>query len=107
VLSIPTYSWEWDEETQYYNVFSGLLALDVDAEDGIQDLGRIDHSDLVADSECVYGSGCGEDGYWYNRMRSNVYIEDNLCSVSMYGVKVNELNTPENEITRVLFWPGE
>ena len=79
----------------------------------VRDLvGRVDHSDLVGQSECLYDmwygweGACGWDyGYWYAQVRRSVYIEDNLFTVSDYGVKVNDLNDPGTEKARVVFYP--
>jgi uncharacterized secreted protein with C-terminal beta-propeller domain len=102
VLSFPAYVWDDGEN------FSGLIAIKVDTEDGLEELGRVDHADLVSDSACLHGDwdDC-YDYYWYAWMRRSVVIEDNLYSISDYGMKVNELETPEAEIARVLFWPVE
>jgi uncharacterized secreted protein with C-terminal beta-propeller domain len=84
VLSIPVYIGGAGGR------FSGLLVLAVDPEDGIHELGRIDHQDL---------SGA-EDRAW---MRRSVYIEDAIYSLSSAGVKVNSLHNPEVELAKVPF----
>jgi len=105
VLSIPIYTYDYDEVYGYWEGFSGLLVLKITADDGIEELGRVDHKDLVADSECYYDYGCYDD-YWYAWMRRSVYIEDNLFSISNYGMKVNELMDPDVEIAKVLYHPA-
>lgn len=109
VLSLPVYTWTWDELDGSYEGFSGMLVLDVDAQAGLTELGRVDHADLVRDSECRYGNygrGCSqEEWYWYAWMRRSVVIEDNLFSISDYGVKVSDLNDPSIQHARVLFNP--
>jgi uncharacterized secreted protein with C-terminal beta-propeller domain len=84
VLSIPAYIGGAQES------FSGLLVLAVDPEDGIWELGRIDHQDLST----------SEDRAW---MRRSVYIEDAIYSLSSAGVKVNSLSNPEVELAKVPF----
>lgn len=84
VLSIPVYI-RGDEGR-----FSGLLVLAVDPEDGIWELGRIDHQGL--------GAGDG-----HPTMRRSVYIEDAIYSLSSAGVKVNSLTNPEVELAKVPF----
>lgn len=84
ILSIPAYI------GNAAGRFSGLLVLAVDPEDGIYELGRIDHEDLSA----------GEDRTW---MRRSVYIEDAIYSLSSAGVKVNSLSSPEVELAKVPF----
>ena len=84
VLSIPVYIGGAGGQ------FSGLLVLAVDPEDGIHELGRIDHQNLSK-------SG---DRAW---MRRSVYIEDAIYSLSSAGVKVNSLYNPEVEIAKVPF----
>lgn len=106
-LSLPIYTWDYDS----YGGFSGLLSVDVDLEAGLTETGRIGHEDLVDASDCLYedyygADACG-DWYWYAWMRRSVVIEDNLFSISDYGIKVNDLTAPETEIARVLFYPAE
>ncbi len=84
VLSIPAYIGGADGQ------FSGLLVLAVDPEDGIYELGRIDHQDLS-----------GADGRAW--MRRSVYIEDAIYSLSSAGVKVNSLYSPDVELAKVPF----
>ena len=99
VLSFPAYVYEDGQR------FSGLIAIDVDTDAGLTELGRVDHADLVQQSVCLWGEQNCDDYYWYAQMRRSVVIEDNLYSLSDYGLKVNELETPEAEIARVVFWP--
>ncbi len=84
VLSIPAYINGAEQR------FSGLIVLAVDPEDGIRELGRIDHQDLVA----------SEGDTW---IRRSIYIEDAIYSLSSAGVKVNSLVNPEVELARVPF----
>jgi len=84
VLSIPTYI------SGAEGRFNGLLVLAVDPEDGIWELGRIDHQDLGKSDEHVW-------------MRRSVYIEDAIYSLSSAGVKVNSLHNPEVELAKVPF----
>jgi uncharacterized secreted protein with C-terminal beta-propeller domain len=84
VLSIPIYIGGAEGR------FSGLLVLAVDPEDGIWELGRIDHQDL-------------SETDWRAWMRRSVYIEDAIYSLSSAGVKVNSLHNPEVEIAKVPF----
>lgn len=124
VMSIPLYHQNWD-----YNAhFSGLVSIDVDVDAGLYEIGRVDHADLVSDSDCnkvldsYYNSwgGGGEDiavesdeeyfddcrdWAWSATMRRSVVIEDNLYSISDYGVKVTDLFDPTAESARALFYP--
>lgn len=108
VVTIPMYTYDWDEITGDWDGFSGLWVVAADTE-GLTDLGRVDHEDLVADSECLYaryGYACtGDEGYWWSQVRRGVIMEDKLYSISDYGVKVNELMTPEDEVAEALFHP--
>ncbi len=125
VLSIPIYTYDYDESTGAWSGFSGMLVTHVTT-DGIEELGRVDHADLVSDSACDTGNGGGgevvegSEGegdvasddtsepycYWYAWMRRSVYVEDNLFSISDYGMKVNDLDEPEIEHARVVFHPA-
>ena len=73
--------------------------------DHIELAGTIDHADLVAQSNCYYDwEGACED-YWYANLRRSIYIEDNLFSLSNYGVKINDLYDPSVERARVYYNP--
>ena len=112
VLTIPAYSWNYSEE-EGYELFSGTISFSVDLEEGITEIGRVDHSSLIAGSQCLYemwyGDYYDDCNSWYYQpyVRRSLYIEDNLFSLSNYGLKVNDLNNPEDEITDVLFYPAE
>ena len=84
ILSIPAYIGGADGR------FSGLLVLEADPEEGIHELGRIDHQDLTKSDRQTW-------------MRRSVYIEDAIYSMSSAGVKVNSLDNPEVEIAKVPF----
>lgn len=104
-LTLPLYTYDWDETTGDYSGFSGLVVLD--AENALQEVGWVDHTDMVAASDCLWDAGRGpcDDYYWYASLRRSVIIEDKLFSISDYGVKVSELENPSDTITTVLFWP--
>lgn len=110
VLTLPIYTYEWDNGP-YGSYFSGLLALDVDLDQGFTEIGRIDHTGFVQQSECLWYTGEGEtsvpcdDQWWYAWVRRGVIIEDALYSISDYGIKVNAIEDPSNELAEVLFWP--
>ena len=109
VLSVPIYTYDYDDATGAWDGFSGLLVVDVDTSAGLSEIGRVDHADMVADSECPwYGEGYGRscpDDYWYAGMRRSVVIEDDLYSISDYGVKVTAQRDPADEIAQALFRP--
>jgi hypothetical protein len=172
VLTIPAFTYSWDQTTGNYDGFSGTISFKVTAAEGIQELGRVDHRALIDDSECIWdilwaeekdpredetdpdapgdtdddvvvdpppddgGEDPGEEpgeepseepgeepgeepiedgewsycdwdyGYWYAQVRRSVYIEDNLYTISNYGVRVNDLNDPSISIADVLFYPA-
>jgi hypothetical protein len=111
VLTIPAFTETYDASTGTWDGFSGTISFHATPEDGITEIGRVDHRDLVAQSECLYDrwydwdAGCGYDSYWYARVRRSVYIEDNLFTISDYGVKVNDLNDPAIAHTSVVYYP--
>ncbi len=120
-LSLPFYTYTWDEANGTSDSFSGILSIDVDTTNGtLDEVGRISHDDLVADSVCLwdeywvdyYPSGtpdfsyCDDDYYWYASVRRSVVIEQNLLSISDYGIKVTDLADPTDEKARVLFYPA-
>lgn len=110
VLTVPMFEYHHDRsgEGRY---FSGSISLNATPEGGFTDLGRVDHRPLVVDSECLwrrwydYEPGVCDGSYWYARVRRSIYIEDNLFTLSDYGLRVNDLNDPSVEHARVLFYP--
>ena len=111
VLTIPAYSSSYDQDTGVYDYFSGAMSFAIDTDTGIDVIGTVDHRPLVEESECLYSrnyrydENVCQDWAWYANVRRNVYIEDNLLSISNYGVRVTELNNPSEEIKDVLFYP--
>lgn len=110
VLSVPVYTYDYDDATGAWDGFSGMLVAGVDTASGVAELGRVDHADLVSESECLWadeewGTDPCADSYWYANMRRSVVIEDYLYSISDYGVKVTEHADPGVEIAKVLFRP--
>lgn len=111
-LTIPLYQANWDGNRSEW--FSGSVSFSVDVDEGIDEIGRVDHRDLVVKSECKYSrlydwgdyDYCGYEDYWYAQVRRSVYIEDNLYTISDYGVKINELEDPSQPINEVLFYPA-
>ena len=110
VLTVPMFEYH-DDRSGEDRYFSGAISLDATPEDGFDLLGRVDHRPLVLDSECLWArwydydrSVCG-DSYWYARVRRSIYIEDNLFTLSDYGLRVTDLNDPSVEHTRVVFYP--
>lgn len=111
VMSVPVYTYDYDETTGAYDGFSGLWVVDV-GDRALAELGRVDHSDLVEESACLYSGSLGEGvsetcpaDYWYAGLRRSVVIEDYLYSVSDYGIKVSIQRAPDIEVARVVFWP--
>ena len=101
-LSIPAYTWTDNEG------FSGMLVIDVDlTANTLTELGRVDHTKLVSQSECRYEwEGACEEYYWYAWMQRSVVIEDSLFSISDYGVTASEQRSPETVQATVLFHPS-
>jgi uncharacterized secreted protein with C-terminal beta-propeller domain len=108
VLSVPMYEYHWRGTEDSW--FSGIVSLNA-TPSGLSMVGRVDHRDMVRDSECLwarwwgYDAGSCYEDYWYASVRRSVYIEDNLFSLSNYGLKVTDLNDPSVERARVLFFP--
>jgi uncharacterized secreted protein with C-terminal beta-propeller domain len=108
-LSIPIYKYE--REGNDWRYFSGLGVFDIDLDEGIKEVGFIDHSDLAARQRCPYQGAdreyCGDfyEYNWYASMRRSIYIEDNLFSLSHVGLKVSLLNDPAAEMASVLLVP--
>ena len=115
VLTIPAYRYDYTENSDgsfEYDYFSGALSFDIDTDEGISMLGEVDHHPLVEESQCLYSLNYDyyeedvcDDWAWYANVRRNVYIEDNLFSISNYGVRITDLNDPTTSIKDVLFYP--
>jgi uncharacterized secreted protein with C-terminal beta-propeller domain len=61
VLSVPLYTYDYDELTGTWDGFSGMLVVSVDTTEGLDELGRVDHADMVAVSECPWDYGYVDD----------------------------------------------
>jgi uncharacterized secreted protein with C-terminal beta-propeller domain len=111
VLSFPLAIYNYDEADGRYDYFSGLVVLDVDAQAGISEVGRVDHSDLALRQACPYQGDdrryCDDfyDYNWNAQMRRSIYIEDNLYSLSQVGLKVSPLRSPESSMAEVMLVP--
>lgn len=108
VLTVPMYTWYSGSGPDRW--FSGAISLSA-TPDGLSEIGRVDHRPLVDDSECLWSrwydwedSVCAGD-YWYANVRRSIYIEDNLFTLSNYGLRVTDLNDPSIEHARVVFYP--
>ncbi|MCB9664047.1 MAG: beta-propeller domain-containing protein [Alphaproteobacteria bacterium] len=117
VLTIPASMETYDENTGRWDGFAGTVSFLVDPDAGVAELGRVDHADLVHESEClyerwydwdVYGSCGWDEGWWGSaQVRRSVVVEDVLFTVSSYGVKANELGDPDVSVADpVLFYPA-
>lgn len=96
VLAIPFNS--WDEGTGE-DPFSGLVVLKASNTTGFEELGRVQHGDLVT-PECT---DCGWGYHWWVNIRRSIFMEDYLFSISDVGVKVNDLLDPSVEHAAVTF----
>ncbi len=90
VLAFPSVQGSWGQGWT-----AGLMVLAADIEDGLLELGTVDHSDMPPIDPSDYP--------WTALVRRSVFIEDNLFSISARGVKVNSLLQPEIEIGVVPF----
>ncbi len=109
VLAIPMSIWDQGDQ------FSGLMLFDATAE-GIEEIGRVDHSDLVAQEWCLnngYAIDC-DPGFephhpWWSHMRRSVIMSDHntgeefVYSLSRTGMKVNDVFDTEHTFSSVLF----
>ena len=123
VLTIPLYWWDDGSNTS----FSGMVSVEVDVDAGLGEIGRVDHADILKASECdsLYGWDEDEKGddngdtepvpdvedcadwLWYATMRRSVVIEDNLYTISDFGVRVTDLLDPSTEFASVVFYPTQ
>ncbi|MCG3173815.1 MAG: hypothetical protein GMKNLPBB_02020 [Myxococcota bacterium] len=107
VLGIPLNIYDWSEDgTSKGEHFSGLALFKASA-DGFQEIGRVNHTDMVNMAYCKkhYGEwACNTPNEypWWTSMRRSIFIEDYVYSISNVGVKVNDLLNPKQERARVV-----
>jgi hypothetical protein len=108
VLGVPMNIYDNGEQ------FSGLMLFDATV-DGIEEIGRIDHSDLVADSWCLRNgqeAGCdaGNDNYWnwWTNIRRSIMMsgetdeQEYVYTLSGVGLKVSETFNADQDLASVL-----
>ena len=66
---------------------------------GFFELGRINHLEMVADSNRY------ADRWYQSLVGVSLVRDDHVFSVSTFGMKVNALQNIDDEVARVLFWP--
>lgn len=109
VLAIPMSIWEQGDR------FSGLMLFDA-TKDGITEMGRVDHTDLVAQDRCLRQGqdvdctlGDSQNYSWWSNMRRSVIMsdfntgEEFVYSLSSVGMKVSDLYDTDQELSAVLF----
>ncbi len=108
VLAVPVTIWEDDD------YFSGLILFEAD-KDGIDEIGRIDHSNLMAQKWCndqgqIYGEDCDSDPHhfwWYSWMRRSIIMTGSegayVYSLSDVGLMVNDVFDVTTDFASVLF----
>ncbi len=112
ILAVPVSIYNYNGN----DYFTGLIIFKANAKDGIKEIGRVSHADLVSRAYCHDQSqpaGCNpnEGWHWWSDMRRSIFMgggeagnkQDYVYSLSTVGLKVNDLYTPENEHAAVLF----
>lgn len=110
VLGVPMSIWENDAR------FSGLMLFEATVADGIQEIGRVSHDDLVAQEYCQrwdYSLDCDPDDYedywyWYTNMRRSIFMsgedgQEYVYSLSGTGLKVSETFDAAVDLASVLW----
>jgi uncharacterized secreted protein with C-terminal beta-propeller domain len=90
---IPVSIWSWDEETETENGFIGAIALNA-TEDGIEEIGRITHSQKDLE---------GEELWWGPMIERSLVIGDSLYTYSYDGILQSDLESLEAG-AYVSFW---
>ncbi len=105
ILAVPVNIYEND------TYFTGLIIFKANATDGIQEIGRVSHADLVSQAYCHdrnQQADCQPEQYWnwWSNMRRSIFMggdnKDYVYSLSDVGLKVNDLYTPATEHAAVL-----
>jgi uncharacterized secreted protein with C-terminal beta-propeller domain len=95
-LSIPITIYEDDCETwscDNMKTFSGFIVFSIDIEDGINELGRVDHYDFDSSS----------NNYYNSNDRRSIFIDDYLFTISNLGLKANTLDDLNNKVVSIKF----
>ena len=72
--------------------FAGVVLVKADPKKGFADLGAVEHRDLAARTRCATSSYCGgPDRNWNVPVQRSIFMDDNLYTLSSYGLKVNKL----------------
>jgi hypothetical protein len=77
--------------------WSGMLVMQADVEEGIREIGRVDHREM-AGTNPNYGYYGYYGGGW---MRRSLFLDDVLVTVSDVGVQFNDLDRPRVTFARV------
>ena len=112
LLAIPLTVWDHTPG----KTFSGIVVLHVDVQDGIVELGRVDHSDLAYQSYCSDMPAsddwrypyCQQGGdIWWSFPRRSVFMsdatDDYLFSISDAGVKATLAQDPATVLGSLLY----
>ncbi len=90
VLALPVTRWS-DADGQQQ---SGLNLYRIDRDEGILDVGEVNHTPYM-DQEAAWWGSCSQ-------VRRSIFIEDYVFAVSNHGVQVVQLDSPEVDISGVV-----
>lgn len=90
--------------------FSGSVIFKVSQENGFEEVGRVDHSDIGRAAQCEQwftedNRNCFDQTFWVS-MRRNTFIEDKIYSVSNAGLSVNNLYNPRDHYASMAWQLG-
>ena len=110
VLAVPVNIYEWEENNN--ENFSGLILFSANEQNGISEIGRVNHTTMASDYYCAmypqedWACNPESNGYrWWTSIRRSMFIEDYVFSFSDIGVKVNALNSPDVEYQSIMLKP--
>jgi len=95
-LALPVSGSSYDASGQWTG-WSGMILMNADVDEGISEIGRVDHSQMVGTNPNPYG-WYGYGGGW---MRRSLFLDDVLVTVSDVGVQFNDLDRPKVTFARV------
>jgi len=81
LMVVPINKWSWDERSEIESYFSGAVGFTVDRENGISEVGRVDHTQRD-----------GEE-FWAPGIRRSLVVGDLLYTVSDSGIEASDLDT--------------
>ena len=103
VLSMPLTVYRYHRNGGNFN---GVILVKVDPARGFTNLGGVEHGDLYQQTRCASSNGyCGAaaNQYWNVPVTRSIFMDDNVFTLSHYGIKVNRLTGTLTPLASLIF----